>query len=203
MLATSFALAVARGANDEWVLTGLCQTRGEIRAYLMAPASRSYLTLRPGEERWGWRLTRVDFTARCVWLTDSVRELKVSAGAYAPGPDPGGERTESFDSSRPTRPAERRRHETAAEPGAHGGTNSDLASANPDHPPRDTPGGSADETAAAQQPATSHGRRPPTADELFKVRNGYGAWEALLRRRQGAEATGLPTDADPPAAPAG
>jgi hypothetical protein len=196
-LFAALPLLLAAARADDWVLTGLTRIDGQIAAHLLAPANGISLSLRPGEERWGWRLIDVSFRERCAWVADLSRTVRVEvAGAPATSP--------SVPSTSPLPLVEPERQ---AVPAATGGESSTPTgngfagvTASEDAAGEalaDGAGTAAQLASTASQAADTERsellrrpepRRRATPDELFRARNGYGAWEALLRARHQEEA---------------
>lgn len=198
-LLCSLLTALGACADDDWVLTGLARTDGQVRVYLTTSAGSTFVTLRPGEENGGWRLAAVSFRERCVWLANTTRTTRVEfalspAQATSQWPQPRVQQTRqtqdfSGQTSSETRDSLEQPVAADSELAVTGDTSAlpagaVVAPSSPDTAVTDS--GSASK-------ATQLGpRRAPTADELFKSRNGYGAWESLLRRRHQAATLGIP-----------
>ncbi len=184
----SLCLAVGTASAAPLALTGLSRIRGEARAFFTDGTAGGYFSLTPGEEGGGIRLLTVEFQERSAWVVDrsgtnrmvfgskdvstlptpteqATRPLRRMAGVPSPDQPP----TEGTVPEADTLGGGR---EIAVEPVA-----AELAAENP----------SAVATTDPASPAQPPPRRRATADELFKARNGYGAWEELLQQRHQAE----------------
>ena len=187
------SLGVSLSADD-WVLTGLTRTDEQVRAYLRT-ADDVCVTLRVGEERWGMRLVGISFAERCAWLADATRTTRVEcAGSPRLSQGPHGE-FQPPDASQQAAAGVNSNYvplQLAESAGAKFAQGTDFLSFGSAPAAGDPLRGDAVPAEVTSASPAWHPRRPATADELFRSRQGYGAWEALLRRRHEAEFLGLP-----------
>ena len=193
----SLCLALGTASAAPLVLTGLFRIGGESRAFFEDPATGGYFSLTPGEEGGGIRLLTVEFKDRWALVADHTGTNRIVFGTKdLPRSEPNRAGLTQLDNPLPS---DRPRRQIAgltttgqlpagsAGPEAAFGRESRAVAG-----PAETANlGVANEAPAsldeaAAQPAAPVRRRAP-ADELFKARNGYGAWEELLKQRHQAE----------------
>ena len=186
----------ARSAND-LVLTGLARLGGVGHAYLYTPAAGKHFSLGTDEDYAGLRLIEVNFRQGWALVADEhgtnrveyAKAATASAGLADPAPSP----VANISKAQIPRPRPR-----IAIPDSS--ASADVSNQVTELPASTdgfalSPAGTTDPTdeaaisgAASGAPTRTPGpRRRPTADELYKTRNGYGAYEELLRQRHQAE----------------
>ena len=192
------SLAAGQAWGGPLVLTGLSRIGGESRAFFSDGTASGSFSLMPGEDRDGVRLLSVEFrerwalvadrtgTNRIVFATADASQAAPTGPGYSGGMLPSGRGQRRL----PGTPAPNPLPTAAEEPGDVGvGQNSapsPLAGAS-EPAAENGSSGSAVSAATGSPPATPPQPRRATADELFKSRNGYAAWEDLLRQRRQAE----------------
>jgi hypothetical protein len=203
---TCLGLAAGTAAAAPLVLTGLSRIGGETRAFFGDATTGSYFSLSPGEDRSGVRLLEVQFKDHSVLVADRTGTNRIVFGSND-RPSSLAQRTalmypdRNGSADRPERrlaavagmsqgPESQPAPETLSLSGAAGGNPAGLAG---------LADGAATQPAAAASPdavPTPPPRRRATADELFKARNGYSAWEDLLRQRHQADLLAIPPTAN-------
>ena len=195
VLALSLAVLSPARSADALVLTGLARLGGIGHAYLYEPAAGKHFSLATGGDYAGLRLIEVNFRQGWALVADERGTNRVEyarAGTVRPGlADP----AQSLVADVSMVPSPRPRIMIPDSPVSADGSNEVT------EPPSATGGlalspagttGTTDEAASSGVVLDSAGRalgprRRPTADELYKTRNGYGAYEELLRQRHQAE----------------
>ncbi len=191
-------LAIGTAWGAPLMLTGMSRIGGETRAFFSDGTPSGYFSLTSGEDRDGVRLLVVEFRERWALVADHNGTNRITFGN--PGVSPARQAGTGQDDGMLSRVQRQRLLTQPPLPQtsplaavADGNAAGSERSASP--LPLEASGGSggdgnagsvvsaSDESLAKSPPP----RRPATADELFKARNGYAAWEDLLRQRHQAE----------------
>lgn len=208
----SLCLAGGTASAAPLALTGLSRIGGEARAFFTDGTAGGYFSLTPGEEGGGIRLLAVEFKDPAALVTDRFGTNRIVFGSkdVSTLPSPTVLASERTYPPRPEgiaplgRPKRRITGSPVPDPAPVATTESGLATveegrelvalpavqsgvqlATADLPTE--PQTAAPSAADPVSPPSPPTRRLATTDELFKTRNGYAAWEELLRQRHQAE----------------
>jgi hypothetical protein len=192
------SLALSQAWGGSLVLTGLSRIGGESRAFFSDGTASGSFSLMPGEDREGVRLLSVEFrerwalvadctgTNRIVFATAVPAQVAPTVPGHPDGMLPPGRTLHRLPGTAAPNPLPT----AAEEPGSASMAEISLpppqAGAS-EVAPENGNSGSAVSAATGSPVVTPALPRRATADELFKSRNGYAAWEDLLRQRHQAE----------------
>jgi hypothetical protein len=184
------------GRADGLVLTGLSRQGGIERAYFNEPAGRGSFSLDLGADSVGERLIEVNFPQGWVLVANQRGTNRVEFAKTTKGPLPSmfsGVTTRAQNPvTRLFRPAEQPKPRLPAgtaqsiSTGVEGMAQFEVEPASTAVP---NPAGSTESNGllSGSQEPPSASPRPPTADELYRARNGNAAFENMMRQRHDAE----------------